>query len=208
MPVTAKLSRSFYDRLGDNLANELVEWFNQVDATYRGDLRQLNELNFSRFDASVGERFAVSELKFMELERRMDGRMTAFEARMDLRMTEFEARMDLRMTGFEARIETRMTDFEARIETRMTDFEARIETRMTDFEARIETRMSALEVRMTALEARMTALEARMTALEARLEKRLSEVELALHHRFDVLQWRMFGLLAVQFALIAGLYLK
>lgn len=33
MPVTAKLSRRFYERLGDDLANELVDWFNAVDAT-------------------------------------------------------------------------------------------------------------------------------------------------------------------------------
>ena len=49
MPVTAKLSRKFYDKLGDDVANELVEWFNAVDATYRSDLRELNELNFARF---------------------------------------------------------------------------------------------------------------------------------------------------------------
>lgn len=31
MPVTAKLSRQFYDKLGDEVANELVEWQNQVN---------------------------------------------------------------------------------------------------------------------------------------------------------------------------------
>ncbi len=31
MPVTARLSRKFYEKLGDDLANELVEWFNMVD---------------------------------------------------------------------------------------------------------------------------------------------------------------------------------
>jgi hypothetical protein len=30
-----------------------VDWFNAVDATYRSDLRELNELNFSRFDAGL-----------------------------------------------------------------------------------------------------------------------------------------------------------
>jgi hypothetical protein len=58
MPVTAKLSRKFYDKLGDDVANELVEWFNTVDATYRGDLRELNELNFARFDAKLEQRLA------------------------------------------------------------------------------------------------------------------------------------------------------
>ena len=48
MPVTAKLSLAFYEKLGEGVANELVDWFNAVDATYRGDLRELNELNFAR----------------------------------------------------------------------------------------------------------------------------------------------------------------
>ena len=61
MPVTAKLSRGFYEKLGDELANELVEWFNQVDATYRTDLHELNELNFARFDAKLEQR--VAELR-------------------------------------------------------------------------------------------------------------------------------------------------
>jgi hypothetical protein len=60
MPVTAKLSRKFYDTFGDEIANELVEWFNQVDATYRADLLQLNELNFDRFDAKLDQRITQS----------------------------------------------------------------------------------------------------------------------------------------------------
>jgi hypothetical protein len=38
-----------------------VEWFNQVDATYRAELRELNELNFARFDAKLEQR--VAELR-------------------------------------------------------------------------------------------------------------------------------------------------
>ena len=58
MPVTAKLSRKFYETFGDELANELVEWLNQVDAAYRSDLRDVNELNFARFDAKLDARLA------------------------------------------------------------------------------------------------------------------------------------------------------
>jgi len=61
MPVTAKLSRKFYEKLGEDVTNELVEWFNSVDATYRSDLREVNELNFARFDAKLEQRLA--ELK-------------------------------------------------------------------------------------------------------------------------------------------------
>ena len=59
MPVTAKLSKAFYDRLGHDVANEMVEWFNQVDAAYRSDLRELNELNFARFDAKLDAKLAA-----------------------------------------------------------------------------------------------------------------------------------------------------
>lgn len=53
MPVTAKLSRKFYERLGDDIAGELVDWFNAVDATYQQQLRDTNELNWGRFEAKL-----------------------------------------------------------------------------------------------------------------------------------------------------------
>jgi hypothetical protein len=56
--VTARLSKRFYEVLGEDVANELVDWFNAVDLTYRTDLRQLNELNFARFDAKLEQRLA------------------------------------------------------------------------------------------------------------------------------------------------------
>jgi hypothetical protein len=59
VPVTAKLSREFYEKFGDQIADELVNWFNQVDATYRADLKELNELNFARFDAKLEQRLAA-----------------------------------------------------------------------------------------------------------------------------------------------------
>ena len=44
--------------LGEDVANELVDWFNAVDLTYRTDLRELNDLNFARFDAKLEQRLA------------------------------------------------------------------------------------------------------------------------------------------------------
>ena len=107
MPVTARLSKNFYDRFGEEIAAELVEWFNQVDATYRGDLRELNELNFARFDAKL-------EQRLVEFEAKMGQRIGALERRMDV----FEARMEQRMDVFEARMEQRFAEFEARMERR------------------------------------------------------------------------------------------
>ena len=89
MPVTAKLSRAFYDRFGDQIVTELVDWFNQVDLTYRTDLRELNELNFARFDAKLEQRLAEFELK-------METRLAEFELKIEKRLAEFEIKMEQR----------------------------------------------------------------------------------------------------------------
>jgi hypothetical protein len=90
MPVTARLSQLFYERLGEQIAGELVDWFNAVDATYRSDLRELNELNFARFDARLEQRMAA-------LEARLGERMAALEARVDVRIAELHALLERRL---------------------------------------------------------------------------------------------------------------
>jgi hypothetical protein len=50
-----------------------MEWLDRMDATYRAELRELNDLNFARFDAKLGERLA-------ELESRLTWRMFGFWA--------------------------------------------------------------------------------------------------------------------------------
>ncbi len=77
MPVTAKLSRKFYEKFGDDLTNELVELFNQVDATYRTDLRDLNELNFARFDAKLDQRVAELRAEIQAGLARLEGGLIA-----------------------------------------------------------------------------------------------------------------------------------
>ena len=69
MPVTAKLSRKFYDRLGDDVADELVDWFNAVDATYKSDLKEINDLNWQRM-----------ETRFKYMEAHLDSRIDRLRA--------------------------------------------------------------------------------------------------------------------------------
>jgi hypothetical protein len=101
VPVTARLSKRFYEQLGDEIANEMVDWFNQVDATYRTDLRELNELNFARFDAKVEQRFVE------------------FEARVEKRFVEFEARVEKRFVESEAQVEKRFAEQREFLERRL-----------------------------------------------------------------------------------------
>jgi hypothetical protein len=104
MPVTAKLSRKFYEKLGDDVTNELVEWFNLVDATYRSDLRELNEVNFARFDAKLEQRVAELDAKIeglvAGLRVEMQAGFTTADARLDQRLAELETRLTKRMFGF------------------------------------------------------------------------------------------------------------
>ena len=97
MPVTARLSKRFYDVFGEEIANELVDWFNQVDETYRTDLRELNELNFSRFDAKLEQRLAESDAKLerriAELDAKWGSRWSQLDAKLEHRLAELRAEL-------------------------------------------------------------------------------------------------------------------
>jgi len=66
MPVAAKFSKRFYDWFGHELTDELVSYLNQIDSSYRSELRELNELNFARFDAKLEQRVAELRSEFKQ----------------------------------------------------------------------------------------------------------------------------------------------
>ena len=107
MPVTARLSKRFYDAIGDDAANDLVNWMNAVDLTYRNDLLQHNEANFTRFvtllDSRIAELRSEMNRRFEQVDQRLDrleARMGALEARIGA----LEAGMDARFARFEAKM--------------------------------------------------------------------------------------------------------
>jgi len=108
MPVTAKLSKLFYERVGDQVANELVDWFNAVDETYRSDLRELNELNFARFDAKLEQRMA-------EMNAKLEQRMAEMNAKIDRGLAELRADLSIKIAELEAKMERRFGDMERRL---------------------------------------------------------------------------------------------
>jgi predicted component of type VI protein secretion system len=89
MPVTAKLSKLFYERLGEQVADELVGWFNAVDATYRSDLREFNELNFARFDAKLEQRLGEFAA---QLRLEVNGQLTELGANFEAKFAALEAK--------------------------------------------------------------------------------------------------------------------
>jgi len=82
MPVTAKLSRRFYEKFGDEVTNELVDWLNAVDTSYRQEFRELFAAHFGQLRAEMGQLEARVGAK---LEQRLG------ELRLDQRFAEVRA---------------------------------------------------------------------------------------------------------------------
>lgn len=94
MPLTVQFSEQFYRKLGHEAVDELVNWFNQVDATYRGDLRELNELNFARFDAKLEQRVTQLDAKLEQGLAEVRADLAGLAAKLEQRLA--EVRADLR----------------------------------------------------------------------------------------------------------------
>jgi BMFP domain-containing protein YqiC len=103
-----KFSEDFYRKLGHETVDELVNWFNQVDSTYRGDLRELNEHNFARFDAKLEQRVA-------QLEAKLDQRVTQLEAKLEQRVTQLEAKLNQGLSEVRADLAVQDAQLERRL---------------------------------------------------------------------------------------------
>ena len=108
MPITAKLSREFYERFGDKVVNEMVDLFNRIDEASRSDLRAFNEQNALRFEARLDQRYAELDAKidtrYAELDAKIDKRYAELDAKIDTRYAQLDAKID----GMEARLEVKI----------------------------------------------------------------------------------------------------
>ena len=91
-----------------------------VDAAYRSDLRELNELNFARFEARLSERATASEAMF-------DRRVSEVEAGLNRRISEVEFRLDRRITEVEVGLDRRISEVESGLNQRIADLEGRMD---------------------------------------------------------------------------------
>lgn len=132
MPITAKLSRRFYEKFGDEIVAELVDWFNAVDATYRSDLRELNELNFTRFDAKLEQRFAEQdarwERRFAQLDVKWEQRLARQEVKWEERLARQDVKLDARFAENEVNADQRFGRQDVKWEERFAQLESKIET--------------------------------------------------------------------------------
>ena len=99
MPVTAKFSNTFYQKLGHDVADELVNWLNQIDTSYRAELRELNELNFARFDAKLEQRIVEVKAEVREAVSGVRADLSAVESKLTRWMFVFWAGTTVTVLG-------------------------------------------------------------------------------------------------------------
>lgn len=101
MPVAPKFSEKFYEKFGHDFVTELVDWLGNMDLTYRAELRELNELNFSRL-----------------------------EARLDLRVGEVRTELLRKMGELETRLRQEIGDLRSEIRAGFAELESRLTSRL------------------------------------------------------------------------------
>ena len=89
MAIATNFSKGFYDKLGHEVVEEMVNWFNQTDVEYRTQLRDLNDRNYARFEAKLEQRFSEQDAKWGE-------RFGALEMAIERRFSEQDVKWERR----------------------------------------------------------------------------------------------------------------
>ena len=94
-----------------------------MDATYRADLRELNETNFARFDAKLEQRLA-------ELDAKWGSKWSALDAKLEQRLAELDARWGSKWSALDAKLEQQLAKLKAEIQIQLAQGLAGVETKL------------------------------------------------------------------------------
>ena len=100
MPYTVSFSRQFREKLGDDVVNELVDWLNTVELTYKSELREHNEIHLQRVEGVIRLETSRLDLKIDKLDARMGRLETRFDG-LETRFDGLETRFDGLGTRFD-----------------------------------------------------------------------------------------------------------
>ena len=87
MSVSARLARKLYKIFGDDAAHDMVDWMQQVDAR-RTELRELHDLQFSRFSVLLNEQVSALRNEFNELRHDVTLGLGRLETKIEQRSTD------------------------------------------------------------------------------------------------------------------------
>lgn len=113
MPVTPTFSEDFYKKLGHGIAEEFVNWFNQAHAAFRTDLKELNELNYARFESKLEQRIAELRATLREELAQMGAALrqeiAALDAKLSGQIASVAARGDNKLATLQAEVQSLKT---------------------------------------------------------------------------------------------------
>jgi hypothetical protein len=115
MPITAKLSKQFYEKLGDEVTNELVTWLNAVDDSYRREFRELFDANFGQVRAEMAQ-----------LRAEMRGEMSVFRSELRGEMSQLRAEVRGEMSLVRGDMSQLRTELRADVKNRVGEAEKRL----------------------------------------------------------------------------------
>ena len=119
MPVTARLSRKFYERFGDDVAGELVDLLNTMDASYRAEYRELLDARLAQFAAEL--RQVVGELR-----AGLRSEMASLDSGLRAEMAMLNAGLRSEMTGLRAEVNAELGLLRAEVTVRLKSQETRL----------------------------------------------------------------------------------
>ena len=107
MAISARLSQTLHEELGDEAAEDLVNWMVQME-TNRSDLREMMDGYMGRLDRQfegIDRRFAQLDQRFEKIDQRFEKIDQRFE-KVDQRFEQVHRDV----SGLEARMERRFAD--------------------------------------------------------------------------------------------------
>ncbi|OGT93991.1 MAG: hypothetical protein A2083_05190 [Gemmatimonadetes bacterium GWC2_71_9] len=121
MPITAKLSRQFYEKLGDEVTNELVTWLNAVDESYRAEFRDLFGANFGQVRAEMAALRSELRADMALLRSELRGEMDSLRAELRGEMDSLRAEVRGEMVSVHAELAALDHSVEKRLAAQKTE---------------------------------------------------------------------------------------
>src|SRR6266540_2558695 len=161
MAITARLSSKLRQTLGDEAAEDLVNWMQQVDAQ-RAELRELNELNFARVDTRFAEAREATRADLAELRQAMQADLA--ELRQAMQADRSELREEMKVGFAELRLDTQAD---------LAELRQVMQSDLAELRQGMQSDRSALREEM---KAGFAELRQEMSQLETRLERRIGDL--------------------------------
>jgi DNA anti-recombination protein RmuC len=142
MPVTPTFSEDFYKKLGHGTAEEFVNWFNQAHIAFRTDLKELNELNYARFESKLEQRIvelrATLREELAQMGAALRQEIAALDANLSRRIAELDTKLSRRIAELDTKLSGQIAELDAKLSGQIASVEARGDKKLATLQAEVQ----------------------------------------------------------------------